>query len=122
MTAPHETLYLGDLGSSFQNGVQFDLRVKLAVEFLKAPGLTLGADAAGAARFALSLADQLMSQADERGWLKPLPDDDSLNRQTRQHIKRSVRAQVYQQNVAQTIAAEEAPVLNPNGGGRLVAG
>ena len=49
--------YWGDVLQSFQNGVQLDLRVKLAIEFLKSPAFSGdGASPEGAATRALTLA------------------------------------------------------------------
>lgn len=121
-----EERYWGDVLQSFSNGLQTDLRVKLAIEFLKSdvvPGTMVIPDGAGgriqttadAARkvtYALDLATELLSQAEERGLTKPLPDDDGLNRATRQHIRRNVRAQVVQQIYGQQIAQEESPVVD----------
>jgi len=100
----------------FQNGVQLDLRVKLAIEFLKSPGAVWESPARAPAHFALELADELITQAQARGWLKPLPEDNELNTPLRRHLERHVRAQVFSQVAGQRIGQEESPsVALPNG-------
>lgn len=118
-------LYLGNVLSSFETGVQLDLRVKLAIEFLKA-GNADGAVAYAAkddqlqlvqltvaekATYCLDLATALIGEATTRGLLKELPDDDELTQSLRRHLTRNVRAQVYSQSIAQRMAAEESPMV-----------
>jgi hypothetical protein len=102
-------LYLGDVLASFQNGVQMDLRVKLAIEFLKG-GSFLDA------RTALGAATDLVSEAERLGLMKPLPEDDELPAAARRHIRRQVRAQVYGQIAAQKIGPEEQPKIAASNG------
>jgi hypothetical protein len=114
--------YFGNVLSSFENGLQLDLRVKLAVDFLKAPGLFTSAcegtipDAKVVAAAALDLSDALLAEAAARGLVKSLPDTGEIPTTLRHHIERSVRAQVFQQVVAQRIGPEEAPAVQVNGG------
>jgi len=108
MTAPQ--VILGNPLTAFENGVQLDLRAKLAIEFLKAPGMQFnGTLPAGLAKYALDIADELITQADARGWVIPVPDDDSLNAALRTHLRKNVRAQIYQQLQGQKIQQEEMP-------------
>lgn len=97
-------LYLGDVLQSFQNGVQMDLRVKLAIEFLKGGNFL-------DARTALGAATDLVSEAERLGLMQPLPEDDELSSAARRHIRRSVRSQVYGQIAAQKIGPEEQPKM-----------
>jgi hypothetical protein len=99
--------YWGDVLQSFANGVQLDLRVKLAVDFLKSPAFQ-GAEAnpEAAASRALTLATELLEQAQAAGLVKPLPDDDELNAAMKRHLSRNVRAQLYGQEAAQRIQGE----------------
>lgn len=109
-----EERYWGDVLQSFQNGVQLDLRVKLAIEFLKSPGaMGVGTSPKEDATYALDLAAELLNSAHERGWTKPLPEDDGVPKAMRQHIRRSIRTQVIQQRYGQEISAEEANPLAP---------
>jgi hypothetical protein len=110
--------YFGDVLQSFANGLQLDLRVKLAIEFMKAHPCS-GAPAEGAA-YALDLATALIAEAGKRGLLKDLPEDTELNAPTRRHIDRQIRAQVYQQQAAQRISSEPAVALHA-GSGELLA-
>ncbi len=127
-------LYLGNVLSSFETGVQLDLRVKLAIEFLKS-GNADGPVAYGVkdeqlqlvqltvaekATYCLDLAETLISQAQERGLVKDLPDDDELTQPLRKHLRRAVRAQVYQQSSGPAIAAEESPVVRAVQGKRVI--
>jgi hypothetical protein len=109
-----QDLYFGDVLTSFTNGVQMELRVKLAIEFLKSPGAISQASGgpAGLATFALSLADALLGQATAQGLMKALPEDSELTQPTRRHIERQIRAQVYQGTAAHRIQSEPAVALN----------
>jgi hypothetical protein len=105
--------YFGDVIGSYANGVQLDLRVKLAVDFLKSP-LLQGADAARPTQlavYALDLATALLEVATERDLVQSLPDTDELSGPMRKHIRRQVRAQVVGQIAGQAIMAEEAPAV-----------
>jgi len=108
------TPYLGSVLSNFENGGQLDLRLRLAVDFIKAaPGL-FTEHGIGPAR-ALDMASELLAEAERRGLLLPLPDDNGLNAPLRKHLERNVRAQIYQQAAAQRIAQEESPKVIPPG-------
>jgi hypothetical protein len=102
-------LYFGNVLSSFENGLQLDLRVKLAVDFLKAHPAS--GSAHEGASYALDLADALLAESVKRGLVKSLPDTGEISTPLRHHIERSVRAQVFQQVVAQRVGPEEAPSI-----------
>lgn len=105
--------YFGDVLGSWNNGVQLDLRVKLAIEFLKAhPAQGLAAEGA---KYALDLADALLAESTSRGLLKELPEDDELTQPMRRHIRRQMRAQIYGQVAGQKIASEEQPAVQASG-------
>jgi hypothetical protein len=125
-------LFWGDVLQSFPIGLQMDLRARLALEFLKAgafvnlgpnigatvrPGdesrsSTLEAAIENPARqlvgFALDVAAELVDQGFARGLMKALPETGNINAATKKHIERNVRAQLYQQEIAQKIQAETA--------------
>jgi len=107
---------------SWANGVQLDLRVKLAVDFLKAGLLVrreegafpLTAESARlVAEFAVDVAGSLLDVAVERGLMKDLPDDDELTAMQRRHLRRATRAQIYAQVVSQVLGREEQGELPP---------
>ena len=105
-------IYFGDVLGSFANGVQLDLRVKLAVDFLKASGDAIFDGAPReTATLALDLATELLAQAQERGLMKSLPEDSELNAPTKRHIERQIRMQVFQNQAAQRIQSEPAMAL-----------
>lgn len=99
----------GNVLTQFDNGVQLDLRVKLAIEFLKAPSCQHGNTADATVTYALALADSLVRQGQELNFIKPLPEDDQLSAPLRRHIRRNLRAQIYQQVAGQEIQREEMP-------------
>jgi hypothetical protein len=108
-------LYLGNVLNAFEGGVQMDLRLRLAIEFLKEGYLTLS-DPELAAANALGCATELIRIAAERGLMKPLPEDDELNQPLKTHIRRNIRAQLYQQSEAQRIGQAEQPRVSPANG------
>lgn len=99
--------HFGNVLTAFENGVQLDLRVKLAVDFLKAPHLIAPGEPAVQATHALLLATELLDQAQALGLVKDLPDTDELSAPARKHFTRIARAQVLQQLAGQKIAQEE---------------
>lgn len=119
-----EPKYLGNVLASFENGCQIDLRVKLAIEFLKSPyfaGAAVGLEeqdeeiARRDALHALDLASALIEEGQARGLVLPLPDHGELTSSLRKHIERGARAQVYQQVAGQRAAREESSPLHPAG-------
>jgi hypothetical protein len=114
--------YFGNVLSAFENGVQMDLRMKLAIEFLKAPSFPFahavegGVDAEASVLDALNLASQIFSQAAERGWVKDLPDTGELSAPMRRHLERALRAQAFQQASSPRIMEEETPRVTPIAG------
>ena len=136
--------YFGDVLQSFSNGVQMDLRLKLAIEFLKSdavpddtyidpnvelqqraigqPPLIVRLTAAGKARYALDLAEALLDQAAKLGLLKPLPEDDGLSSVMRKHLRRNARAQAFMQVVGPELAQDEQPKVALGVNGPLPAG
>lgn len=114
--------YFGNVLTAFENGVQLDLRVKLAVDFLKAPHLIDACAPADQAAHALQLADELLSQAQAAGWVKDLPDTDGLPAAARRHFTRMARAQVLQQLAGQKIGQEEMDSQIQRAPGTLING
>jgi hypothetical protein len=92
--------YFGDVLANFQTGVQLDLRVKMALDLLKSGAFT-------DAEAALYQATALVRLADERGLVKDLPENDDLSQPMKQHLRRSIRVQVFQQTEGPRIMAEE---------------
>jgi hypothetical protein len=109
-----EPRYWGNVLSAFEGGLQLDLRLRLAIEFVKGGAFKAsGFSAEAVALNALDCATELLRLADSRGLTKPLPEDDELNAPTRAHIRRNIRAQAYQGAIGQRIALEEAPTVVP---------
>lgn len=111
-------LYLGNVLSSFEAGVQLDLRVKMAMDFLKSPmfegsrsvselAATASESANLNARYALDLADSLLKHAGERGWVKPLPETSDISSAMRNHIGRSVEAAAHQAERSASAASRQ---------------
>jgi hypothetical protein len=121
MTVETVPTYFGDVLANFANGIQLDLRVKIALDLLKSGAFT-------DAEAALDQATALLRVADERGLLKDLPDDDELSAPQKRHLRRSIRMQVFQQTEGPRIMAEEQAhklqpaaaivPMGPNGSGR----
>jgi hypothetical protein len=120
MTAPvndkqhptHPEPIFGNVLSMFENGVQLDLRMKLAIQFLnggvfaKAMGAPDGVDVQTIAENAIDLATEVVRVGLERGFIKDLPEDDNLNVPMMKHLRRNVRAQVVTQQAGQEIQRE----------------
>jgi hypothetical protein len=65
---------------------------------------------------ARELASSLFEQGEARGWVELLPDDSELPAGLRAHIERNVKAQMYQQMMANFFQAAAAPrVMTPPG-------
>jgi hypothetical protein len=99
-------LYFGNPLSSFEMGLQLDWRARYATELMKA-------HAGMSPRDALDMATEFLDLCAARGYSKPLPETDELNAPLRKHIRRNMRAQVYQQVVGQEIMKEEQPSVQP---------
>ena len=99
-----------DVIAAFSDGCVMDLRVRLAVDFIKA---MISSDTQGSfsidqmANTGLSLAGSLIAQAKASGLIAPLPESGELNAQTKRHLERAVNAQMYQQKYAQRQQQDE---------------
>ena len=82
-----------------------DMRLKLAIEFLKTPNLFANDTVADTVAAAIEMAEELMKQGEENGLIEPLPDHGDLNRAAKNHIEMNVRAQLFQTDIAQRIAS-----------------
>ena len=85
---------------SFATGVKMDLRVRLAIEFLKSPslqGVVHVFPADKVAEYSLELAEALLLQADAKGLLEALDDDAKLSERAIKHAKRIGAFNVHQQ-------------------------
>ena len=116
--------YFGDVIGSYQNGIQLDVRVKMAVDFIKAPICEVFAKFPNhtpehVAIYALDVACALLAEAGKRGLTAPMPDTDELSGPMRKHIRRQVRAQVVGQIAGQAFAAEESPKVAVAGAGSV---
>jgi hypothetical protein len=119
-----EPLYPHNVLEGFGMGALLDFRVRLAIDFLKAPVLTyLGTDCLSAvdlARGALDLADEVLKQGRARGWVTDLPRGKDIDEALREQAARTARYQVVQQTEGQKAASEEQGQVVPvrPGGGR----
>jgi hypothetical protein len=108
----YEELHFGDVLQNWVNGVQLDIRTKLAVEFVKAGMLVRHAGVVDltpseVAERALDVATELLNLSFSRGLTKPLPETDELSPAHKRHLLRAVRSNVYPQTQMQRIAEEE---------------
>lgn len=120
--------YPSNVLEGFGSGALLDLRVRLAADFLKHSPLMghaySDARAADRAGFALDLADELLKQGAERGWVEPLPDDaGELPSDLRSQARRTGSYQAQQQLDANRHAQDEqsrvvATQLRPAPNGR----
>jgi hypothetical protein len=118
--------YFGTVLTNFEQGVNLDIRVKLAIQFLTGGAVPKrGAvsveiiegtkeeqwvefTATGRAHYALDMATALMEEADKRGLLEEFDDmSDELAPRVRNAISRAARSNVLTQLSAQRIAQEE---------------
>lgn len=106
-----EPKYWGNVLSAFEAGVQMDLRLRLAMDFLKSPyfegGPGVHPDAQRDAALALDLATALVEEAAARGMLKPMPETGEINAALRHHVERTVRVNAHGQITGQRIMREE---------------
>ena len=111
-----------------QEGALLDMRVRLAIQLATSIGFAAMADkfidgSAGQApqayaALALDTANEIVQQAKERGWVRPLTElDEGLPPTDVEHVKRSARASVIQQFHQQDVAQELAPAIAPVRGG-----
>lgn len=120
MTEEVKMKYPSNELDSFQVGLLMDFRVKIALELIKAPSFNLyHSSARDSTAFALELANELMSQAAELGWIEPLDDEAKLSERAKKHARRTGAFQVNQQLGANEEAADAqsrvvpaAPVIN----------
>lgn len=140
---PEHEKYRSNPLTCFDNGCLLDLRVKLAIDFLKSPMYATdvehfysGSDMEEVkppeiaphprtlACHALDLATELLAEGTRRGLVEPIPDHDELSAPIRKQIRRGVRANVISQIVASALMAEETrgqvqPVAAMPAGARL---
>ena len=100
-----KVVYFGNELSAFEAGVQMDLRLRLAIDFLKSPafegaGRRPEGEQGDVAACALTLASSLLEQAEQRGWLKDLPETGEISGRLKRHIERNVNAQAHQMHAA----------------------
>lgn len=117
---PHNVL------EGFGTGCLLDLRVRLAIGFLNTSPLftdyVVNTPAAEVAAYALDMAEELLSQAQSRGWIDPLPVDGELTGQLRLQAKRTASYQALQQVEGQRAMADAASPLVPMAPGVRVPG
>lgn len=108
--------YWGNVLNAFEAGLQLDLRVRLAVDFLKSPYFSASTGTPREiAEHALNLATELLEVSADRGLVKDLPDNGEINAPLRHHIERGVRAGAHQQAIGQRVMRDEAGGLMPAG-------
>lgn len=106
--------------NAINEGCLVDVRVKMAADFIKARCLTPGPPQEVAST-ALDLADEVMRQADERGWVQPLDIDTSeLPKVLKRHVETNVRMQLYANEKATKWQRDGIPMVMgstiPHGG------
>jgi hypothetical protein len=120
-------LYPQDPINGFLQGCLLDLRVRLAIDFLKSPLFTaLTAEITNqmheanvraeeaVAGFSLNLADEILKQGAARGWVTPISEDGEIGPALRAQAKRNALYQVVQQLEANKAAqAEQNPIAVP---------
>lgn len=149
MTAPRK--YPHNVLEGFGNGALLDLRVRLAMQMLthspmyassfrpyegkeitavtvsddgRAPAVTMSTAPTPQtlAKHALDLAHEVLSQADARGWVEPIPDlpeiDGPLKDQAHRTAEYQARQQVHGNAVAAKMMTDDAPKVIPMQGGR----
>lgn len=115
--------YQHNVLEAFGSGCLLDLRVRLAADFLKhspmfgeIPTHSEGPDGLPRefACFALDLATALLSEADRRGLIEPIPEDNGdLDAPLRAQAKRTASYQALQQLEAQKFVQDEAGRVVP---------
>lgn len=114
-----QMLYPTSLLVAVQDGAVLDQRMKFAMNLMIAS--TQSGVAPIDAESAVAMADSLYEQAEERGWIQPLPEHDGLTNAEQAHIKRQARAQVLNNTSLGAAAAETqarvtgAPMPGMNG-------
>lgn len=122
-------LYPNNILEGFASGALLDLRVRMAIGFINQSPIFHEAYLAAlndgecsvenlpkvAASIALDLAEEITSQAAERGWLEPLtgPEDTEIGEALRAQAKRTAAYQVLQQLGGQKFAQEEQGKVVP---------
>ncbi|HUP07672.1 MAG TPA: hypothetical protein VMU47_11005 [Caldimonas sp.] len=124
--------YFGNVLSAIERGAQMDLRVHIAVDIVKSPIIqefagqkltNMGYIETGElAAFALDLADQLVSQAASRGWVKPMPETGDIPASLKRHIERSVSAGLHQALEQNRAARDHSPMGLATPGGMMMPG
>ena len=110
--------YFGNPFTDYEIGVQLDFRVKVALDLLKTRQTPMRECSRADVHIAYEMADEFMKQAQTRGYLKSLPEEDDLTQRERRHLRRQARWQVAGQVAAQSIGTEEqsglaVPVRSP---------
>jgi len=115
-------LYAHNVLEGFGNGCIMDLRVRMANELLKSPAfMDISNVPAELAEFALDLAEEITSQAAERGWLVPIPEDGELTPALKNQARLTASYSVLQQIEGQKFAQGEQGQVIPAAPGGLKA-
>jgi hypothetical protein len=96
--------YYPDPLAAYADGCVMDLRFRTALQFVNSmlsSGRALEATPGSIASHALDVVDNLFDQGKTLGWIAGLPASSELNSDTKRHLERHVKAQLYQQKVAQ---------------------
>jgi hypothetical protein len=115
----HDKL-LGNVLTQFENGCQLDLRAKLAVEFMKTAGFINGvldtvepSDTPAprvVVEFAFDMAECFVEEGRKRELIHSLPEG-GLSGPFKDHIERSVLANLYQSEVMEKEQRRRTPQL-----------
>lgn len=96
--------YYPDPLAAYADGCVMDLRFRTALQFVNSimsSGEAMHTASASIASHALDVVDSLFDQGKTLGWIADLPASSELNSDTKRHLERYVKAQLYQQKVAQ---------------------
>ena len=122
MSPVEPVFYPQDPINGFLQGCLLDLRVRLAIDFLKSHFFSGFLDRATltnmrveqAASIALILADEVLKQGAARGWVTSIPEDGEIGPELRAQAKRNALYQVVQQMEANKAAqAEQSSIAVP---------
>lgn len=108
--------YYPDPVGAFNDGCLMDLRFRTAMQLTAAmlqSGQPMSWSPHEISSHAINIVDELFSKGKEKGWIEPLPESGEINSAMRRHLERAVKAQLYQQQIAQREQASAVrPIMN----------
>lgn len=111
-----EKEYPDNVLEGFRNGCLLDLRVRLAVEFLKGPMFRMAFvehEPVDIAVCALQIADELLNYAENCGWITPLPTESEIGPALRLQAKLTAQFNALQQIEGQKAMQDEVGKVVP---------